>query len=658
MRASLLLESDPAAAAARASDILTASPEHTTASLLLATACRKLGDPASAVNVLESLLEARRDSPFLQLELARAYMATERNAEALAAFRRVSELAPRLPDGWLGLATQLHAAGDTVAGDRAYGRYLRLSPVPPWLEEVSAAFRAKRPQAAMALLRQHLQQQPRDVVALRLLANAATQLEDDAEAERRLTECLALAPGYAAARYDLACLLTRNQQIAEMLPHLERLLACDPRNFDYLSLKAQGLSFIGRSDEAVALIGEVVASHPGEEQGWLVYGDLLREIGEQSRAIAMYRRALELRPASGIAFTSLANLNTFRFERADLATMQEQLALPGLGGEDRIQLEFALGKGLEDAGEFAASFEHYERGNRLKRATFFYDPEIMTAEVQRSRSFYRRSFFAERSDWGSPRPDPIFIIGVPRCGSTLLEQMLASHSKAEGTGELLDLPATAFGLISGVAEPTSSTFLERLGALGREEIEMLAMTYLGRVQGKRPLARPRFVDKLLGNWCYLGFIHLLFPRASIIDARRHPLACGLSCYKQLFFRGQKFTYDLAELGRFYRDYASLTEHFDATLPGRVHRVYYEQLIANPEGELRRLLDYCGLPFEEQCLRFYESGRIAQTLSLEQVRRPIYNESVDHWRHYQPWLGPLQEVLGELIAHYPASSSGA
>ena len=657
MRASLLLESDPAAAVSAASGILASFPEHPAASLLLATACRKLGDPASAVQVLESLAQARRDSAFLQLELARALVAADRRSEALAAFRRVSELAPRLADGWLGLAEQLHAAGDAVAGDRAYGRYLGLTRPPAELNEAIVALRGDRPQAAASLLRQHLQQQPRDVLALRLLAAAATRLEDDIEAERCLQQCLALAPGYAAARYGLACLLARQERIVELLPHIERLLGCDPENVDYLALKAQGLPYIGRSEEALALMQQVVAKNPGEEQAWLVYGDLLRETGAQAAAIASYRRVLELRPGSGIAFISLANLKTFRFESADLANMQQQLALPELRAKDRIQLEFAVGKGLEDAGDFAASFEHYQRGNRLKRATFFYDPEIMTAEVQRSRQLYSNSFFAQRSGWGSTRTDPIFIIGVPRCGSTLLEQMLASHSQVEATRELFDLPRVAFELISAVAEPTAATFPERLGALGRDAIEAVSVTYLERVQEERRLGRARFVDKLLGNWCYLGFIHLLFPRASIIDARRQPLACGLSCYKQLFHVGQKFTYELTEMGRFYRDYARLMQHFDTTLPGRVHRVYYEQLVADPEGELRRLLDYCGLPFEEQCLRFYESGRIVHTLSSEQVRRPIYSGSVGEWRNFEPWLGPLKAPLGALVENYPAHPAG-
>jgi len=653
MRASLLLESDPAAAARSANKILAGSPGHPAARLLLATACRKLGDPAAAAALLESLASARDDSPVRQLELGRAYAAAGRNAEALTAFRRAVALDEGLADAWRELAEQLFVAGDTVEGDRAYARYYRLSPEPPELSDAIVALAGNRPTVADTLLRQRLQQAPRDVVALRLLANTATQLGDDVEAERRLNEALALAPGYAAARYDLARLLKGYQRIEEMLPHVERLLACDPGNIDCLNLKAEGLRYIGRGDEALALMEQVTADHPDEEQSWIVYGTLLRELGEQARAIETFRRALAVRPGSSFAYSSLANLKTFRFDSADLEAMQRQLELPSVRGAERIRLEFALGKGLEDAGEFGDSFEHYAQGNRLQRATFFYDPRIITAEVQRWRTFYSERFFAERSGWGSARADPIFIVGLPRSGSTLLEQMLASHSQIEGTRELLDLPTLAFGLLSGVTSPTESSFLERVGALRSEEIQTLALRYFGQVQAKRPLGKPRFIDKMLGNWCYLGLIHLLFPRAAIVDARRHPLGCCFSCYKQIFVRGQKFTYDLSELGQFYRDYVLLMEHFDATLPGRVHRVYYEQLVADPEGELRRLLDYCGLPFEEQCLRFYENRRIVHTISSEQVRRPIYADSVDQWRHYQPWLGSLKEALGELVERYPA-----
>jgi hypothetical protein len=302
-----------------------------------------------------------------------------------------------------------------------------------------------------------------------------------------------------------------------------------------------------------------------------------------------------------------------------------------------------LGKALEDEGRFAVSFEHYARGNTLHRATIVHNADAITADVQRSKSLYSASFFADRAGWGSGRPDPIFIVGLPRSGSTLLEQILASHSQVEGTRELREIPDLTREL---------PDYPESVAGLGREDIDALAGRYLSQTQAYRPLGRPRFVDKMLGNFAHAGLIHLMFPRAAIIDARRHPLACGFSCYKQLFVRELGFTYDLSELGRFYRDYAELMEHFDTVLAERVHRVHYELLVADPERELRKLLDYCNLPFEQQCLNFHENRRVVQTISSEQVRLPIYSDAVDQWRHYEPWLAPLKDALGDWVERYP------
>jgi tetratricopeptide (TPR) repeat protein len=654
MRASLLLESDPAGAARRATGILAASPGHTEANLLLAAACRRLGDLATAAAVLESLAKEHPESSLMQLELGRAYAADGRGAEALAALKRAVALDAGLADAWRGLATQLFAAGETREGDAADAHYRRLARDPPELGEANAALTDNRLEAAEALLRRRLQQAPQDVAALRMLADAALRRENQAEAERCLSECLALAPGYAAARYDLARLLFEQQRISEMLPLIERLLASEPHNIDCLSLKAAALRLVGRNDEAIALMEQAVAVHPDEDQAWLLYGHLLRETGEQARAIEKFRRALAVRPGCGRAYSSLANLKTFRFTSADLAAMREQLTHSAARGADRIHLEFALGKALEDAAQFAASFEHYAHGNALYRATISYDPDVVSAEAQRSKALYTARFFTERVDWGSQRPDPIFIVGLPRSGSTLLEQMLASHSQVEGTHELPDIAAIAFELWSRTNAAERPAYPQPVAALDRQEIEAFAARYLSRTQAYRPLGRRRFVDKMLGNFVHIGFIHLMFPHAAIVDARRHPLGCGFSCYKQLFRRGQKFSYDLRELGYYYRDYVALMEHFDAVLPGRVHRVHYEKLVADPEGELRKLLDYCELPFEEQCLRFYENRRVVHTVSSEQVRQPIYAESVDQWRHYEPWLGPLKEPLGDLVDRYPES----
>jgi tetratricopeptide (TPR) repeat protein len=658
MRASLLLESDPAAAARSASEILTGHPGHPEASLLLAAAARRLGNSKDAATVLESLAPAHRDTPFMQLELGRAYVGSGRTESAIAAFRHAIALDPGLADAWRELATQLFAAGDIHGGDAAYGHYSRLVPDPQELKDATVAFSENRLEAAEGLLKRRLQQAPHDVIALRMLAEIATRLENFAEAEARLSTCLALAPGYAQARFDLANLLHLQHRDLEVLPLVERLLACEPGNIDFLSLEAHAMRLLGRIPEAIALMEETVASHPDEERAWLLCGHLLREAGQQARAIEMYRRAIELRPQYGHPYSSLANLKTFRFTSTDVTAMQEQLAGSSLRSADRTHFEFALGKALEDEGQFAASFEHYARGNSLQRAVVGHDADATAADVRRAKALFTPGFFADRSGWGSSSAEPIFIVGLPRSGSTLLEQMLASHSQVEGTRELMYVPALALETQSRPNQTGPHTYPESLATLGRQDYAALAARYLSRTQVHRPLARPRFVDKMLANFCHIGLIHLMFPGAAIIDARRHPLGCGFSCYKQQFARGFGFTYDLADMGRYYRDYADLLEHFDTVLPGRVHRVHYEQLVANPEGELRKLLDYCGLPFEAQCLQFHENRRVVQTISSEQVRRPIYTESVHHWRNYEPWLGPMQAALGDLADRYPGPQTAA
>ena len=652
MRASTLLESDPAAAAAAASALLAAQPHLEAASLLLAAACLRVGDAATAARLLEELLPANPASPVLQLEAGRAFAAAGRGAEAVAAFERAVALDARLADAWRELAAQRFLVGDQAGGDAAYGHYTRLTPPPAQLGDAAAALAEDRLDAADVLLQRHLQQSPQDVVALRMLASVASEYGNYLKAEQGLRHCLELAPGYADARFDLASELSVQQRHAEVLPIVERLLATAPDNTSYRCLKAQALRLHGRHGEAIALMRQIIAANPEDAKTHLLYGHVLREAGEQAAAIDAYRQALALRPGMGEAYWSLANLKTVRFTESDRLAMEQQLARSAPLGTSRISLEFALGKALEDAGHFAGSFEHYAHGNALRRSAIVHDPQAMTDELQRSRALYTPEFFAARAGWGSERADPIFIVGLPRSGSTLLEQILASHSRVEGTRELPDVPNMALERVMRANPAGGSNYPEPLAALERRDFETLAAQFLQQTSVHRPLGRPRFVDKMLGNFSHVGFIHLMFPHATIIDARRHPMACGFSCFKQFFPRGQTFSCDQEELGRFYREYAELMAHMDAVLPGRVCRVHYEQLVTEPEQEVRRLLEHCGLPFEAGCLKFYETRRVVNTVSSEQVRRPINTDSVDHWRKYETWLRPLATVLGDLVERYP------
>ncbi len=654
MQATVLLDSDPASAARAATQILTSHPGHPEANLLLAIACRRLGQSQNAMAALESLEPAYRDTAFMQLELGRAYATEGQLDAATSAFQRAVELDVGMADAWQELAKLRFAAGDVLGGDEAFAHYMRLQPDPPELKDATVALTENRPDAAESLLKRHLQKAPHDVRALRILAEIATLREDLREAEARLTTCLALAPGYGQARFQLANLLHLLHRDAEVLPHVERLLACDPDNIEYISLKSQALRLLGRVPEALELMNQAISSHPDDERAWLLYGHLLRELGQQSRAIEMYTRAISLRPQFGHAYSSLSNLKTFRFSREHIAAMEAQLVAP-LTNIERTHFEFALGKALEDSGRFAESFAHYARGNSLQRMIIGHDAEQTSRDVERAKRFFTPEFFAKRADWGHSRPDPIFIVGLPRSGSTLLEQILASHSQVEGTRELGEIPARALETMPASTRGTGQPYPESLENLGPQDVAALAERYLSATQLHRSLQKPRFVDKMLGNFAHIGFIHLMFPRASIIDARRHPLGCGLSCYKQYFSKGFGFTYDQTDLGRYYRDYVHLMVHFDTVLPNRVHRVHYEHMVTDPEGEVRRLLEYCGLDFEPQCLRFYENPRVVQTLSSEQVRRPLYTESLEQWRNYEPWLGPMKTALGDLVDRYPPAA---
>ena len=647
------LDSNPAAAADQAAAILAMVPAHAEAQLLLGAACRRIGDPGRAIAVLEALAAQHPQVPGTLLELGRAYAAAGRPAEAATAFGRAVEVDPGMLDAWRELAAQLFLAGDEKGGDEAYGYYERRMPQPAGFADAVGALNDERLDTAELLLNERLRQDPADIVALRLLASCASRRDRLAEAQRLLEKCLALAPGCATARFDLANVHYSAHRTDKALPLIERLLAADPDNLDYLMLKARTLRLVGGFEEAILVMQRIVVAHPGNDAAWLLLGHLRREVGQQAGAIEAYRRAIAARPESGEAYWSISNLKTVRFAPEDVAAMRALLERRSLASVDRVRLEFALGKALEDEAAYAESFEHYARANTLHRLSIGYDAAATHDDVERAMRVFGADFFRERAGWGSERADPIFIVGLPRSGSTLLEQMLASHPGVEGTRELPDLSIVAAELIVAADPAGGAAYPESAARMTRQALEAAAASYLERTQPHRVLGRPRFVDKMLGNFGHIGLIQLMFPNAAIIDARRHPMGTGLSCYKQLFVRGLNFTYDLGELGAYLRDYAALMDHFDRVLPGRVHRVHYEHLIADPEGELRRLLDYCRLPFDPACLRFYENPRIVQTASSEQVRRPLFAEGVDQWRHYEPWLGALKDALGDLIERYPA-----
>ena len=656
MRVAALLDTDPSRAAREAAQILKDHPGHQAATLLLGTALGSCGESEQATSALAELAAAHPDSALIQLELGRALAAQGQDERAHSSLTRAVDLEPNLAEAWRELAS-LHAArGDDKNCDLAYANYGRLAPPEHHLSEVAAALENRRFRAAEELLRRRLAAEPRDVAAMRMLAAIAAEREDYIEAERLYETCLKIAPGYSRARFEMARIFLLQQKADPILPLAERLLALEPDNLRYNTLQAAAYTLLGQNQRAIQVLSALIAKSPGNEALWLAIGHALRTAGQLSEAVAAYRKSSELRPESGEAWFSLANLKTFRFTDGDLAAMAAHVARPDLDDIERLQFEFALGKALEDAGNFGDSFAHYSRGNALRRAQVQYDGDVNAGLAQRTRALYTKEFFRAREGSGCAAPDPIFIVGLPRSGSTLLEQILASHSHVEGTRELPDVPGIAYELGAPQIPGKPSAYPQSVARLTRAALTALGERYLAQTKPNRLLGKPHFIDKMPSNFFHVGLIQLILPQARIIDARRSPLGCCFANFKQHFQSGLWFTYNLDELARYYRDYVQLMAHFDSVLPGRVHRVYYENLVADLEGEVRRLLQYCGLPFEEQCLRFHENRRVVQTASSEQVRTPLYADSVEQWRNYEPWLGNLKEALGDVIQQYPARSS--
>jgi tetratricopeptide (TPR) repeat protein len=647
-----LLSTDPAMAEEQAREILKVVPGHPQARLLLGVALRARDRTAEARAVLEPLARDESGWAAAQFELGQTQAALGDSAGAVAALRRAVRIDPALGSAWRALGDELSLAGDEAGAEDAHARQIRASVQDPALLEAAAALCENRLAVAEKMLRDFLKQRPTDVAAIRMLAEVGGRLGRYEDSETLLERCLELAPGFTAARHNYAVVLHRQNKAAEAIAQADQLLAGDPRNPSYRNLKAAALVRIGEYDQAIEAYEGVLKTHPVQPAGWMSYGHALKTVGRTEDSIAAYRTSLEQAPRLGEAWWSLANLKTFRFSDADVAAMRGQLERSDLSEEDRFHLHFALGKALEDAGDFEGSFEHYRQGNALRRAGVDYDPEETSGHVRRSKALFTREFFTEREGCGSQAPDPIFIVGLPRAGSTLVEQILSSHSQVEGTMELPDIIAIAKRIGGRKRRSDASAYPEALQELDREELQALGEEFLERTRIQRKLGRPLFIDKMPNNFAHLGLIHLILPKAKIIDARRHPLGCCFSGFKQHFARGQTFTYDLGEIGRYYADYVRLMAHFDEVLPGRVHRVIYERMVEDPEGEVRRLLDYCGLPFEAACLRFHETQRAVRTASSEQVRQPIFTEGVDHWKNYDPWLGPLRAALGPVLDRYP------
>ena len=498
---------------------------------------------------------------------------------------------------------------------------------------------------AEPLLRARLKENPFDVAAIRMMAEVAGRIGRYKDAETLLRRAIVLAPGFLAARSNLATVLYRQHRVKDALAELDTLIEYEPDDVGNANLRAAAMGQVGNYDEAIKLYEHVLKRASKHPKIWMSYGHALKTVGRQADSITAYRNAISFAPQLGEAWWSLANLKTVKFDDGDIAAMEGALGKNDLSNEDRFHLHFALGKAYEDRRIADTAFGHYDQGNALRRANIDYDAGVTTAHVDAAIALLTPEFLAARAGHGSPAADPIFILGMPRAGSTLIEQILSSHSMVEGTMELPDIPAIA-GRLGGIDQ-----WPQRLTTATADALRRMGESFLETTRIQRKSDKPYFIDKLPNNWINIALILAILPNARIIDARRHPMGCCFSNFKQHFARGQNFSYSLSDIGHYYADYVRLMRHVDVVAPGRVVRVIYEDMVADSEAETRRLLDALGLPFEEACLSFYKNDRAVRTPSSEQVRQPIFTSGTEQWQMFAPWLGPLEDALGDVLTEY-------
>jgi tetratricopeptide (TPR) repeat protein len=625
-------------------------PENRDVLLLIASCQRQCNRIEQALETLQRLESLHPRFSRLYQERGYCRVVLKDSAGAIDAFLRAVNLNPALPASWDMLQGLYRMVGDTVNAATAAQHVETLKRLPPEVIRATSLYSEGDLGAAEHLVRGYLLQHGNHVEAMRLLAKIGVARDVLDDAELLLDAVLTLAPDYRAARHDYARVLIERHKYQQARSQLDQLLLLDPDNRDYRTLYATACVGLGEHARAVPLYQQLLVGAQHTEELHLSIAHALKALGQRAAAVDAYRAAAAARPGYGDAYWSLANLKTYRFLDQEIACMEAEERAPATSPVDRFHLCFALGKAYEDRGEFERSWTYYQRGNALKRAESRYRPEILENNTRMQIATCTPEFFAARRGWGAPQRDPILIVGLPRSGSTLLEQILASHSQVEGTQELSDIQRMVIELQGRAPDIDNPRYPAVLADIGPEDALRMGEKYLRDTRVYRS-DRPYFIDKMPNNFRHLGLIHLILPNARIIDARRDPMACCFSNLKQLFANGQEFTYSVDDIARYYRTYLELMRHWDQVLPGKVLRVWHEDVVEDLEGNVRRLLDFCGLEFEPACIEFHRTERSVRTASSEQVRQPIFREGIDQWKHYERWLGALRDALGDATLRY-------
>lgn len=623
--------------------VLAEQPDNVNILALLGAILLRLQRHTESEQCLRRVIELAPDFAKPREDLGLLLLESGRAEEAVAVLRRALHMDPSLEFAQFTLGKALAAVGDNEAADAAFDRAFDLA---PWRQLLSRAVMARREGRlpdAEKLCKRVLQADADNVDALRLLASCALEAGRVGEGERLLRHAVSRAPDYHGALIDLGRLLKEQEQLAEAQACFDRVVCLSPDNPQAHFLRASTLAPRGRTEEAAAAYGRALELQPRNAAAWLGLGHVLKTLGRTDEGIAAYRKCIDLKPGNGEIWWSLANLKTYRFSETDIRHMRDCAEAPDADPLSRVNFLFALAKAAEDAGDFPQAWEDYRAANNAQRLRVSHDPVQAEQLADAIVSLFDGAFFAARKGWGDPERTPIFVLGLPRSGSTLIEQILASHSAVEGTGELPYIGRIATGLgrerSGGLAYPLAA------GEIDAARAAMLGKEYLERAAAHRHSSRPYFVDKMPNNFPHVGLIQLILPNARIIDARRHPLDACVANYRQLYAKGQAFSYDLVELGEYWLQYHRLMQHWDTVLPGRVLHVDHEDLLGDLEGGVKRILAWCDLPFEPACLRYWETERAVRTPSSEQVRQPPYTNSIRQWKRYAPHLGELREILG-------------
>jgi tetratricopeptide (TPR) repeat protein len=639
------------AEASRAAEaLLLTVPENRDVLYLRALSQRMLGDIPAALATLTGLEQLHPRFSRLYQERGHCHVALRQAPQAIDAFMHAVHINPALPVSWNMLEGLFRMTRQVENAAEAVAHVATLKKLPPEVVTATALFSDGDLAEAEGLIRDFLLKHGHHIEAMRLLARIGIERDVLDDAQLLLEAVLDLAPDYHTARFDYAQVLIKRHLHQRANEQAEKLLAADSSNPNYRTLHALTCVGLGLHERAIELYRELLPGATQPADLHLSIAHSLKTLGHREEAISEYRAAAAARPGYGDVYWSLANLKTYRFEDEELQQMMAAESAASTSVVDRYHLCFALGKAFEDHQEYEKSFEYYARGNALKRAESHYRPEVLELNTRLQIEVCTPDLFARNRDSGVRAADPIFIVGLPRSGSTLIEQILASHSAVEGTQELADIPRIVVDLKGRDSDLDSPRYPAVLASMSTEDFRRLGEKYLTDTRIYRT-GKARFIDKMPNNFRHIGLIHLMLPNAKIIDARREPMACCFGNLKQLFAHGQEFTYSVEDIARYYRTYLELMRHWDAVLPERVLRVQHQDVVDDLEGTVRRLLDYCELEFEPACVEFHKTERSIRTASSEQVRQPIYREGLDQWRHYEPWLQPLRESLGDALTGY-------